>query len=61
MTDINSKQMDESPVDSEQMDKEIKPEDLHAISGGWGRSCYYSYSSDRSASYTSTSSNDGKN
>ncbi len=61
MTDINSKQMDESPVDSEQMDQEIKPEDLHAISGGWGRHSYYSFSSNRSASYTSTSSNDGKN
>ncbi len=61
MTDINSKQMDESPVDSEQMDQEIKPEDLREISGGWGRHCYYSYSSHRSASYTSTSSNDGRN
>ena len=61
MTDTNSKQMNESPVDSEQMDQEIKPEDLREISGGWGRSCYYSYSSNRSASYTTESSNDGKN
>ena len=61
MTDINSKQVDESPVDSEQMDQEIKPEDLREISGGWGRHCYHSYGSNRSASYTTESSNEGKN
>ena len=61
MTDTNSKQMNESPVDSEQMDQEIKPEDLREISGGWGRHSYYSYSTDRSASYTTESSCKGDN
>ena len=48
MTDANSKQADESPVDSEQMDQEIKPEDLREISGGYGQAvCYASTSSRR--------------
>ena len=41
--------------------EELDAKDLDKAAGGWGRSSYYSYSSDASASYrASASNNDSK-
>jgi hypothetical protein len=41
--------------------EELDAKDLDQAAGGWGRTPYYSYSSDASASYrASTSNNDSK-
>lgn len=34
---------------------ELTDEALEQVDGGYGKNCYYSYSEDRSASYTSSS------
>ena len=38
---------------------ELTAEELEQVDGGWGKNCYYSYDSDRGASYTSSSSDKG--
>ncbi len=55
MTEPKPQSLEETPEDSAQLDEEIKPETLKRISGGFGRSCYSSYSSSKSASYSSNS------
>lgn len=52
--------MTEQTIKEAKKDKlELSEEELAKVQGGYGRSSYYSYSSGRSVSYTTSSS--GKN
>ena len=57
MFSCNRKPQQTNPIDAS-VDTSVRPltdTECRQVAGGFGRTCYYSYDSERSASYTSSS------